>query len=163
AALHDSENGCGDVFGSRPGEMRSICQQYLRDSRDGSSGCCRGVGRASRDEDFDVAAELHGGGNRVQRRRDQRGVIVLGQYQCGHFRSLIQRKGKLVGYGRTFASLRSFATSSFTSATRPPPLRAGGSVTLRIVNRGATSTPSPSGVNVSSGFFFARMMFGSVA
>ena len=63
----------------------------------------------------------------------------------------------------TFASLRSFATSSFASATRPPPLRFGGSTTFSVVNRGVTSTPSASGLTTSSGFFFAFMMLGSVA
>ncbi len=65
--------------------------------------------------------------------------------------------------GITFASLRSFATSSFTSATLPPPWRFGGSATLSVARRGATSTPSASGFITSSGFFFAFMMLGSVA
>ena len=48
--------------------------------------------------------------------------------------------------GMTLASLRSLATSSFTSATLPPPLRFGGSTTLSVVRRGVTSTPSAAGV-----------------
>ena len=42
-------------------------------------------------------------------------------------------------------------------------LRFGGSTTLSVAIRGATSTPSVAGFVVSSGFFFAFMMFGSVA
>ena len=63
----------------------------------------------------------------------------------------------------TLASLRSLATSSLTSATLPPPWRLGGSTTLSVASRGVTSTPSAAGLVVSSGFFFAFMMFGSVA
>ena len=63
----------------------------------------------------------------------------------------------------TLASPRSLATSSFTSATLPPPLRLAGSVTLSVVSRGATSTPSVAGLVTSSGFFLAFMMLGSVA
>jgi hypothetical protein len=91
-ALHDFENGCGDVFGGRLGEMRSVGQQYLRDAGDGGSGRRRFVGRAACHENFDVAAELRRGGNRVKCGRRERGVIVLGQYQCGHFRSSVEQR-----------------------------------------------------------------------
>ena len=43
-----------------------------------------------------------------------------------------------------------------------PALRLGGSVTFSVFRRNATSTPRSAGFNVSSGFFFAFMMFGSV-
>ena len=43
-----------------------------------------------------------------------------------------------------------------------PALRLAGSATCSVLMRGATSTPSVSGLTVSSGFFFAFMMFGSV-
>ena len=55
------------------------------------------------------------------------------------------------------------ATSSLTSATLTPAWRFGGSSTLSVLSRGAGSTPRRSGLTVSSGFFFAFMMFGSVA
>ena len=62
----------------------------------------------------------------------------------------------------TFASPRSFSISAFASATLMPALRFGGSSTFTVAIRGATSTPSASGFSISSGFFFAFMMFGSV-
>src|SRR5690606_3392087 len=62
----------------------------------------------------------------------------------------------------TFASFFSFSTRVATSGTMTPAERAGGSVTFKVLRRGATSTPSSPGVTVSSGFFLAFMMFGSV-
>src|SRR5450759_5407416 len=63
----------------------------------------------------------------------------------------------------TFASFLSLSTSVATSGTITPPLRLPGSATLSVLRRGVTSTPSASGVSVSSGFFFAFMILGSVA
>ena len=40
-----------------------------------------------------------------------------------------------------------------TSGTLMPALRLGGSLTLSVVRRGATSTPRSAGLTVSSGFF----------
>ena len=62
----------------------------------------------------------------------------------------------------TFASFFSFATSVATSATLIPAVRFGGSLTLSVFSRAATSTPRSIGRTVSSGFFFAFMMLGSV-
>ena len=73
------------------------------------------------------------------------------------------RARRSAGCQMTLASPRSLATSSLTSATLPPPWRFGGSTTLSVAIRGVTSTPSVAGFVVSSGFFFAFMMFGSVA
>jgi hypothetical protein len=42
-------------------------------------------------------------------------------------------------------------------------LRRGGSATRTTASRGATSTPSDAAVMLCIGFFFAFMMFGSVA
>ncbi len=63
----------------------------------------------------------------------------------------------------TFASVRSFCTSSAAELTFLPATRRGGSATLTIVRRGAGSTPSASGLIVSIGFLRAFMMFGSDA
>ena len=49
------------------------------------------------------------------------------------------------------------------SATLMPALRFGGSVTVTVARRGATSTPRSAGFTTSIGFFFAFMMLGSVA
>lgn len=63
----------------------------------------------------------------------------------------------------TLASDRSFSTSSSTLDTMTPALRFGGSSTDITLNLGSTSTPRPSGVNSSIGFFFDFIMLGSVA
>ena len=63
----------------------------------------------------------------------------------------------------TFASVRSFATSSATEPTFTPALRFGGSATFSVVSRGAGSTPRSAGFMLSIGFLRAFMMFGSEA
>ncbi len=63
----------------------------------------------------------------------------------------------------TPASLRSLSTSSSTLPTLMPASRFGGSVTLSLVRRGVRSTPNSDAAFLSSGFFFAFMMFGSEA
>ncbi len=77
-------------------------------------------------------------------------VVVFGNNEDGHDQI-------------TLASFLSLLTSSATSATLTPALRLGGSETFRVVRRGVTSTPRSAGLKVSSGFFLAFMMFGSVA
>ena len=63
----------------------------------------------------------------------------------------------------TFASVRSFATSSATEPTFTPALRFGGSATFSVVSRGAGSTPRSAGFTFSIGFLRAFMMLGSEA
>ena len=46
--------------------------------------------------------------------------------------------------------------------TMTPALRLGGSITFRVLMRGATSTPRSSGLKISSCFFLAFMMLGKV-
>src|SRR5262249_16675040 len=108
----------------------------------------RPAGIVARDEDMDLAADLLRGGDGIARGGLQRPVVVLGDDEDGH--------------QITFASLRSFSTSSFASATLTPALPLGGSTAFKVVNLGETSTPSVLGLSVSSVFFFAFMMFGSV-
>ncbi len=100
------------------------------------------------DQYVDFATDFLRGGERVEKRWLDHGVVVFGNNQNGH--------------QMTFASFLSFSTSSCTLLTILPALRFGGSCTFSVFRRGATSTPSASGVSVSSGFFFAFMMFGSV-
>ena len=97
---------------------------------------------------------------------------LLGFLRAQEFRTITARveaklaigdfREKKNSHQSTPASFFSFETSSATSATMTPALRAAGSVVFTTVSRGATSTPKSSGVLVSSGFFFAFMMFGSV-
>src|SRR5579872_1999941 len=67
------------------------------------------------------------------------------------------------GHQITRASVMSLSTSSLTEATFLPPWRLAGSSTLRVMRRGAASTPSASGVITSIGFFLAFMILGSEA
>ena len=129
--------------------------QYLRDIRNGRGRSCNRLGAVAGNQDVNFVPELLRSGDRVKRCGFESGVVVLGDDQYRHGRlseSLIS-----IDYRKTLASFRNLATSSFTSATRPPPLRFGGSATRSVFSRGATSTPNDSGVSVSSGFFFAFM------
>jgi hypothetical protein len=63
----------------------------------------------------------------------------------------------------TPASVLSFAISSSTSATFPPPTLLGGSTTLITSRVDFTSIPRSWGVTLSSGFFFAFIILGRVA
>ena len=84
----------------------------------------------------------------IQDRRFDRTIVVFRNNQNRH--------------QITFASFLSFSTSSSTDLTCWPALLFGGSLTLRVFNRGSTSTSSVSGDSFSRGFFFAFMMFGKV-
>jgi hypothetical protein len=76
-------------------------------------------------------------------------VVVFGNDECDHDQI-------------TFATFFSLSTSVATSGTLMPALRLAGSMTLRVLIRGATSTPRSSGLKVSSYFFLAVMMLGRV-
>ena len=79
-----------------------------------------------------------------------------------HKRDDLQRKGLKEAPQITLAIFLSLSTSSATSATLMPALRLGGSATLRVFRRGATSTPSSAGVVVAISFFLAFIMLGNV-
>ena len=139
--------------GSRAARPRSAAASATRTLATPASlrGLARGGGASlPRDEHVHVAAHLRGGGDGVGGAGLQLRVVVLGNDEGGHLRSPSLR-------------ILSFATSSATSFTMTPPLRLGGSTTFRVFRRGATSTPRSAGLSVSSGFFFAFMMLGSVA
>src|SRR5260221_2568557 len=128
--------------------VRCVGREDFPDARDRGGGlCCRTAVRAG-NKDHDVAADLRCRGDGIERRRFDRLVVVLGDDQHAH--------------AITFASLRSFATSVLASGTLVPAFLLVGSSTFTVARRGATSTPSTSGFRVSSGFFFAFMILGSV-
>src|SRR5712671_7441313 len=137
-----------DVFRELVLVVRCVGREDFPDARDRCGGLCRRSGVRAGNEDDDIAADLRRRGDGIERRRFDRLVVVLGDDQHAH--------------AITFASLRSFATSALASGTLVPALRLGGSATFRVARRGATSTPRASGFSVSSGFFFAFMILGSV-
>src|SRR5207248_1743275 len=103
----------------------------------------------SGDQNMNIAANLGGGGHRVQGGGLQRPVVVFGDDENGH--------------QITRASFFNLSISSATEPTLTPPWRLAGSSTFKVTSRGAASTPSSSGVIVTIGFFFAFMMLGNEA
>jgi hypothetical protein len=78
----------GDVFGQRMFELRRVGAQHLRDTADlRRCGDGRGAG-VTGDQHGDGAADPGCGGDRVQRGRAQRRVVVLGNDQNVHVRFL---------------------------------------------------------------------------
>src|SRR4029453_2268184 len=126
-----------------------VGDEYLRHTADR---CCllRSFGASSTgDENVHVPSERLGCGEDVASDGFERRVVVLCDDECAH--------------EMTFASLRSFCTSSSTVFTLMPALRDGGASTDSPCTVGVTSTPSAAGVVTSSVFFFAFMMFGNDA
>ena len=124
----------------------------MPDTRDAGDPCGRlgdRRGPAAGHQNVDIAGERGGGGDGVERRRVERRAVMGGDDKSRH--------------QITPASFLSLSTSSSTSATLRPPARAGGSSTVKVSSRGATSTPSSSTAIWSIGFFFAFMMLGSDA
>ena len=126
-----------------------VRNQHLGHPCNAGSGVDNGGAASAGYQHVHICPELLCGSHRVQRGRFEFGVAVFGNNQGSH--------------QITFASLRSLSTSSSTDPTLMPALRSGGGETFSVFTRGVTSTPSSAGVNVSSGFFFAFMMFGSEA
>src|SRR5260221_12702957 len=144
-SAHDQR---GEVLRKLVLVVRCVGRQDFPDAGDRGGGLgCRATVRAGNKHN-DIAPDLHCGGDGIERRRFDRLVVVLGDDEDAH--------------AITFASLRSFATVVLAPGTLAPALRLGGSSTLSVARRGATSTPSASGFSASSGFFFAFMILGSV-
>ena len=101
------------------------------------------------DQHMHITTTGQGRGDGVQGRWFDAGVVVFRDYECGHVQI-------------TLASFLSLSTNAATSATLIPAPRLGGSLTFRVFRRGVTSTPRSSGLKVSSCFFLAFMMLGSV-
>src|SRR3954463_15077642 len=97
---------------------------------------------------MDVATDLLRRGHGIRRGLADGLVVVLRKDEGRH--------------QSTFASLRSLSTSAFASAPVRPPFRFAGSPIWIGPSRGETSTPSASGLRISSCFFFAFMMLGKV-
>src|SRR5690606_5116217 len=139
----------GNVFGQTVFQGRTVSQNNLGNT--GHLGCLFGDGLLTRDGDehMSFTADGRSGCDGIKRGALQLGVIVFSNNKICHDQT-------------TFASFFSLSTRFATSGTMMPALRVGGSLTLSVLRRGATSTPSSSGVTVSRGFFFAFMMLGSV-
>ena len=145
----DRQHLRGDVFRQLFGELRRIGQQHLRDALK-LRRVLRRVGCVvAGNQHMHIAAASQRRGHRVAGCALEAAMFVFGNDE--------RRHGQI-----TFASFLSFATSVATSGTFTPALRLGGSLTLRVFRRGVTSTPSSSGLKLSSGFFLAFMMLGSV-
>src|SRR5258708_1173572 len=138
----------GQAFRQRMGIVGCVGNQNCFHAGNRGGRLRRGGALVPGDQYVDVTADLLRRGHRVEKRRPDGGVVVFGKNQDSH--------------QIAFASFRSFSTSSWTLLTILPAMRFGGSCTFSVFRRGATSTPSASGVSVSRGFFFAFMMFGSV-
>ncbi len=150
----DRQHLRGDVLGEVLGEARAVGRDDLGDTGDLGGGGCGFGGIGASHEHVDVATAGERGGHGVEGRRLDGGVVVFGNDECGH--------GVLVSLQITLASFLSLSTSVATSGTLMPALRLGGSVTLMVFRRGVTSTPRSAGLWLSSRFFFAFMMLGSV-
>src|SRR5581483_8768333 len=121
-----------DVLGQAVGVGGIVGQAHLGDPGDFGGGLGDRGAAAAGDEDMHVGAgdpgDLGGGGDRVQRRRLQRGAVMFGDDEDGH--------------QITRASSFSLSTSSATEPTLTPPSRFFGSSTLRVTRRGSLSRRS---------------------
>ena len=138
-----------EILGDRFGVGGVFDLQHARDARHLRARVSHRAAVLAGDQHVDRVVQRLGRGDRMQGRLGQLAVVVLRQDQNAH--------------QITFASWRSFSTSSATLATRTPDWRRAGSSTLRILCRGATSTPSSSGVSTSIGLRLAFMMLGRLA
>ena len=126
-----------------------VGHEHARDALETGGGLGGGGDVMAGDQNIHGRAERAGGGQRLGD-----GVAQLALRDIG------QKKGL---HHSTPASFFSLPTSSATEPTFAPPLRAGGSLVLRTVSRGVTSTPKSAGVFSSMGFFLAFMMLGREA
>jgi len=139
----------GHVLGQAVGQGFAVGVDDFADAGDLSSRCRGSACVVAGHQHVHVATGLQRGGHGVQGGALDGRVVVFGNNKCGHVQI-------------TLASVFSLFTRVATSATFTPAPRLGGSLTFRVFRRGATSTPRSSGLTVSSGFFLAFMMLGSV-
>ena len=139
-----------DVLGQPVGVGRVLGLKHLGDARDGGGRLGGFAGLAAGHQYVHVRTHLGRGGDGVGNIGADGLAVVRSDNEDGHDQI-------------TPASLRSLSTSSATVFTLMPALRLGGSSTLSVLSRGATSTPSASGASTSIGFFLAFMMLGSDA
>ena len=138
-----------DVLGQAMGQGFAVGMDDLGDASDLGGGLGGGSGVVTGHQHMHIATAGSGGGHGVEGGALDGRVVVFGNDECGHDQI-------------TFATFLSLSTSVATSGTLMPALRLAGSMTLRVLMRGATSTPRSSGLKVSSCFFLAFMMLGSV-
>ncbi len=152
--LRDVQHGGFDVFREARFELRRVGQQHLGDACDLRRRVSRGLRVVTCDQHVDIAA------NSICAAATVFSVAAFSDaLSCSAITRIVI---SLSSPYSTLASVFSFSTSVFTSATFTPAERFGGSTTFSVFRRGVTSTPRSSGLSVSSGFFFAFMMFGSV-
>lgn len=149
----DRQHLGGDVLGQAVGQAGAVGHDDLGDAGDLRGGLAGFGGIGAGHQHVHIAAAGDGGGDGVQGGGLDGGVVVFGNNECGHGLKTPQI---------TLASFFSLSTRAATSATLTPAPRLGGSATLRVFRRGLTSTPRSSGLTVSSCFFLAFMMLGSV-
>ena len=145
----DGEHLCSDVLGQAMGQGFAVDVDDFGDTSDLGGGLCSSSGVVASDEHMHVATASGSSGHGVEGGALDGRVVVFGNDECGHDQI-------------TFATFLSLSTSVATSGTLMPALRLAGSMTLRVLMRGATSTPRSSGLTVSSCFFLAFMMLGKV-
>ena len=129
---------------------RIVRMQHFRDAGNFRRRLRRALRVQPGDQHMKFAAQLTGRRDRRQGRGLQRRVVMFGENKNGHAQI-------------TFASFFSLSTSSSTVFSITPARRFGGSAVFSTLKRGAISTPSEAASTTSSGFFFAFMIFGSVA
>ena len=125
-----------------------VCDEHFLHASELGCGLRHRRAALAGDQHMHRAADGGCGGEGLVRDAVQRLVVMFRDQQRGH--------------QITPASL-SLPTSSLAEPTLTPALRPPGSTVFRTVRRGLASTPSPSGVFSSIGFFFAFMMLGSDA
>src|SRR5574343_134113 len=146
--LVDDEGG--QVFSGLGGVVGGAGNLDQADAVEGGGLLGSALAGAAGNEDVDVATDLLRGGHGVEGGGFELLVVVFGNDEDAHDQI-------------TLASFLSLLTRSATSATLMPALRLAGSTTFSVVRRGVPSTPRSAGLTVSSGFFLAFMMLGSVA
>src|SRR5262249_35806400 len=138
-----------NILGELVGVGGVIGDQHFGNTTNHGSGFSDATDVLPSDQDGDISTNLQRGRNGIERRGAQRAIGMFCNNQHSH--------------QITFASFFSFSTSSATDFTLMPALRAAGASTLSVFTVEAVEMLNASGERVSSGFFFAFMMFGSDA
>ncbi len=137
------------VLGQPVAELGAVGVQYLGHAGHLAGGLGGAAGVVAGDQHVHVAAAGERGADGVEGGALEAVVVVFSDDECAHDQI-------------TFETFFSLSTSVATSGTLMPAPRLGGSVTFSVLIFEATSTPRSAGLTMSSVFFLAFMMFGSV-